>query len=454
MAESLEEQLVREGGLILRELAKAGGPEHTTEQRRQALELLLHLGTLHDPVPEWIGLAQRELLEPEVALLPDQGAMQRLIAWFPRLALDPKAKAAVELSCIRAQAALELLEHQSTPSPSSSGEPKAAPPPPQKQQEQHQAVPQFSDVHQLLTHLQQESANWISHHVGGDDAVALRLELQPGAPAVRQAADALTLNLAPLMAFGAVEQLDQLLPAFFAPLQAERSERFLLQEPNGGVYGSLTQLWLAGGQLEPRVFPSLVYASELWSRCGGAKGLGAQEQAWTLPVAELQPGCCCAWECGVGGITERPVPRDELEDALVEIRRTTISVNGWSSMESVGGWNPLIRWRTSGGCTPMPGSMRVAMLRSRACSAGVRPACRRCCWVRCCLETTRSLGCSGQWLSSWSSKAVMSLHWCNGQAPRPSTTSSLARSLWWCLLWRPSWKPITAVAEPLSCSPA
>ena len=72
--ESLEEQLVREGGLLLRELAKAAEPERAVEQRRQALELLLHLGTLHEPVPEWIVLAQRELLEPEVALQPEQGA--------------------------------------------------------------------------------------------------------------------------------------------------------------------------------------------------------------------------------------------------------------------------------------------------------------------------------------------------------------------------------------------
>ena len=156
---------------------------------------------------------------------------------MPRLALDPKAKAAVEFVLFRAQAALRVFEHHITPSPSASSEPKA-PAPPEEQQEQPQAVAQFSDVGQLLTHLQQESANWIRHHGGGDGAVALRLELQPGAPAVRQAADALTLNLAPLMAYGAVEQLDQLLPAFFAPLQAERSERFRLQEPNGAVYGS------------------------------------------------------------------------------------------------------------------------------------------------------------------------------------------------------------------------
>ena len=312
--ESLEEQLVREGGLVLRELSQQD--QGDVLQRRQALELLLHLGRLHQPVPEWIVLAQRELLEPEVALLPEPEAIERLLAWLPGLALEAEAQAGVELACLRARAALELLEHQHKPRPAQIQSPPPVEPPPV-------ASASFQNCSDLLRYLQLESANWMRSHGGGEGPVELALVLKPGEPAVQQQAQRLSLNLAPLMAFAAVEQLDQLLPAFFEPLGAEHSARFRLQEPNSAVSEALSAVWSAGGQLAPRVFPGLVYAAELWSRCGGEQGLGAALQPWSLPVAELRPGGTLLRPGNVELAALQSVlfQGDRLEEALVEIRR-------------------------------------------------------------------------------------------------------------------------------------
>ena len=344
---ALEEQLVREGGIRLRELATAEDsglrPEERLVLRREALELLLHLGTLHAPCPEWIGLAARELLslEAEALLADGQGldpqGLGLLLEWLPRLPLTAEAAEAVAVAALRARMSLELLERGLGPPPAAAkpappvilptparpepvsdvGELPATPIPPQP------VAMVFQQPGELARHLQLETAAWMRAHAGADQPVRLCLNLDPQGPPVQAEADRLQLNLAPLLAFPALEMLDQLLPAFFTPLEGESGARFRLQEPNGALYASLAELWRAGGGLAPRAFPTLTYASELWSRCGGPDRLGAQPEPWQLPVAPLQHGATLLRPGNVElaalqSVLQQP---EQLEEALVQIRR-------------------------------------------------------------------------------------------------------------------------------------
>lgn len=356
--EALEEQLVREGGLTLRQLAT--DPEQPLAAndrqrlRRQALNLLLHLATLHEPCPEWIGLAARELLVVELeplqagapeALEPE--ALRLLIGWLPRLPLGPAAAADLALALERVRLSLELLERGlgPEPSPKPAGQPrpalraalpkaaaaKAATPakalaadaPAQPPRPDSAPLLRFSQPGELARHLQLESAGWMRNHVGGRTPVQLSLCLDPQAAPLRHTSNQLLLNLAPLLEFPEVEQLDRLLPAFFGPLQGDTGARFRLEEPNGAVYGALTQLWQRGGSLAPGLFPALIYATELWTRCGGVGGLGAAMDPWQLPVAELRPGASLLRPGNVELAALQSVLQQSagLDEALVEIRR-------------------------------------------------------------------------------------------------------------------------------------
>ena len=363
--EALEEQLVREGGITLRQLAT--DPEQPLAAndrqrlRRQALDLLLHLGTLHEPSPEWIGLAARELLvielEPLQAGAPEAlepEALRRLIGWLSRLPLGPAASADLALALERVRLSLDLLERGlgPEPSPKPAGQPRPAlvgapvkapaplrplapvgpaapvgPEPPHSQalSPRPDSAPllRFSQPGELARQLQFESAGWMRNHVGGRTPVQLSLCLDPQAAPLRHTPNQLILNLAPLLEFPEVEQLDRLLPAFFGPLQGDTGARFRLEEPNGAVYGALTQLWQRGGSLAPGLFPALIYATELWTRCGGVGGLGAAMDPWQLPVAELRPGASLLRPGNVELAALQSVLQqsDGLEEALVEIRR-------------------------------------------------------------------------------------------------------------------------------------
>jgi hypothetical protein len=89
----LNEQFSRYGALLWRESAIAGGVA-CREARQRAIVLLLRLSQLHDPCPEWVLLAARELLEPDLAdeqALPESGFSRRraLGQWQAELANHP-----------------------------------------------------------------------------------------------------------------------------------------------------------------------------------------------------------------------------------------------------------------------------------------------------------------------------------------------------------------------------
>lgn len=106
----LEEQLVREGSISLRQLSQSSDEGDETSfsdnqrqrWRRQALELLLHLGRLHQPCPDWILQAARELVAAESDALLSRNAeasateLQQLLGWLARLPLPADQLAAVQ----------------------------------------------------------------------------------------------------------------------------------------------------------------------------------------------------------------------------------------------------------------------------------------------------------------------------------------------------------------------
>ena len=125
----LEEQLVRQGAIDRRQ--QLSQPEaSTTEQQStwqaQALDLLLHLGKLHNPCPEWISLAAREHLQAEVETLlqhspqplrewrqqPAFTTAARVLHKLARLPMETEQRAGVQLAVQRAMWSLQLLDQK------------------------------------------------------------------------------------------------------------------------------------------------------------------------------------------------------------------------------------------------------------------------------------------------------------------------------------------------------
>jgi hypothetical protein len=358
----MEEQLVREGGVSLRQLAADPNAPLDSQKRlvvrRQALELLLHLARLHVPCPVWIDLAARDLLAEELELLGagdaerglDPEGLRRLLGWLPRLPLDGQTAAAVRVAVERARLSLELLESTFRRSPQAAAsvveqvvEPavqrgvdpvvqRDAPAPGREIFEpQLQPEPQLHSFHgvfeqagDLAGYLKREVAGWLDHHGVWTGPVRLGLALAPDQKAVTGGPDSLQLNLSPLLAFPLVEQLDLLVCSFFEPLQQNtRGESFVQEEPNGAVYAALAGLWQQGKGLDPARFPGLIYAINLWSRCGGPDGLGAKQEGWRLPVSQLRPGQLLVRPGNVelAALQSAIAGGEGLELALMEIRR-------------------------------------------------------------------------------------------------------------------------------------
>jgi hypothetical protein len=327
-----EEQLVREGAIGLRELANTGAadPEQAQRWRRQSLELLLHLGRLHQPCPDWIGQAAQELVGVEAeALLADGAAdradpeaLKQLLGWLAQLPLPAEQQAAVQLAAQRGLWSLQLLE-QSQSAPATSEAPSLPPAPTPAPASAQPAAPVLEprQLHQAIGLAVQA---WLADHPAGLHTQQLVPVLRPGAEPVLRAEGQLQLNLAPLLAFPEVKQLDQLLPAFFAPLQqAGRGGELQLTEPHSALWGELTQLWQGDGELSRPQFKGLVYSMALWNRCGGPGALEAAALPWTLPVATLQPGQSLLRPGNIelAALQSVLLQRDTLDDLLAEIRR-------------------------------------------------------------------------------------------------------------------------------------
>jgi hypothetical protein len=328
----LEEQLVREGAIGLRELSQGDGIEAGQRQRwrQQALELLLHLGRLHQPCPEWILQAARELLAAESeGLLSEEASissaeLQPVLGWLARLPLPAEELAAVQAAAQRCIWSLQLMqESRHTTVPASAAKATAA-----AQAEAERSAPvvsaQLRDPGQLHKAIGLAVKTWLADHPSGLGSQQLEPVLRPGAPAVISTDKRLQLNLAPLLAFPQVELLDQLLPAFFSPLQeAGRGGELELAEPHSALWAELVPLWQGGGQLNREQWRGLVYATALWNRCGGHGALEAQPLGWTLPVMPLQQGQSLLRPGNVelAALQTVLLQRDELEDLLAEIRR-------------------------------------------------------------------------------------------------------------------------------------
>jgi hypothetical protein len=350
----LEEQLVREGAIGLRQLSQSESLDGAQRQRwrRQALELLLHLGRLHQPCPDWILQAARELLAAESDELLSAEAtinsaeLQTLLGWLARLPLPAEELAGVQAAAQRCSWSLQLMQQSSqaaVPAPSPTAPARAAttatatataaPSPPA-------AAAQLRDPGQLHQAIGLGVENWLADHPSGLGNQQLEPVLRPGAAPVISSGEKLQLNLAPLLAFPQVELLDQLLPAFFAPLQqAGRGGDLELAEPHSALWAELAALWQGGSELNREQWRGLVYATALWNRCGGSGGLGAQPLGWTLPVAQLQAGQSLLRPGNVelAALQTVLLQRNELEDLLAEIRRRHHDRN-WMEQQRENWW--------------------------------------------------------------------------------------------------------------------
>lgn len=351
----LEEQLVRQGAIALRQLAQnppAGTePAQLQTWRRQALELLLHLARLHQPCPAWILQAAQELIAVETDVLlsgdraigsPEPEALQQLLGWVARLPLPPEQVGPLQLAAQRGIRSLQLLEQNVRPparavqrsatvSPTTVASRPSADPVP---------VAVSGSPRQLHEAIQLAVQAWLADHPAGLQIRRLEPVLRPGDPPVLHADGVLRLNLDPLLAHPEPRLLDQLVPAFFTPLQrAGRGAELQLVEPHSQLWQELCQFWQSGERLTREQWRGLVYSTALWNRCGGSGALEAQPLDWELPVAELRPGCSLLRPGNVELAALQSVlfDSDQLDDWLAEIRRRHHD-RAWMEQHSEGWW--------------------------------------------------------------------------------------------------------------------
>ena len=349
----LEEQLVRQGAIDRRQQLsqpEAGTTEQQSTWQAQALDLLLHLGKLHNPCPEWISLAAREHLQAEVetllqaipsaaegsgaSSLPSQ-QLQEVLQKLARLPMQTEQRAGVQLAVQRALWSLQLLNQKEPSTPptqaNASTQPQPQPPSPPPRAKPAQRPPQQvaatpRDPRQLYKAIGLGVERWLEDHPRGSQSkpIPLRPVLRPGQAAVMGDSQQLELNLAPLLQFPTPELLDELVPAFFLPLQgAGRGDEFSLAEPCSHLWQELRQSWTQGERLHSDQWRRLIYSTALWSRCGGPGELNAKPAPWTLPVASIHAGVSLLRPGNVELAALQTVIQapGDLEELLAEIRR-------------------------------------------------------------------------------------------------------------------------------------
>ena len=337
----LEEQLVRQGAIDRRQQLSGAEEASPTQQRQwqqQALELLLHLSRLHNPCPEWISLAAKELLATELELKLKASASNRdaanltglkpLLRDLARLPLPAEQSAKVQLAAQRGIWGLQLLEQQQNPRT----KPALAPPapasvPPTAPTQPSAPIPDAvaRDPRALYKAIGLGVQRWLEDHPTSSARCRLEPLLRPGKPPVLSDGDGkLQFNLAPLLAFPTPELLDQLVPAFFLPLQkAGRGDVLDLAEPCSQLWSELLQRWGKGERLQAAQWRGLIYSTALWSRCGGPGELEAKAMPWSLPIGALKAGGSLLRPGNVELAALQTVLQQpsELEDLLAEIRR-------------------------------------------------------------------------------------------------------------------------------------
>jgi len=356
--ENLEEQLVREGAIELRKYSKLSkdqeGKHSTTDNitdvlinekqikqwRQQALMMLLHLGKLHKPSPEWILQAAQELIvvETENVVNSDPSDLNpkeisQLLSWIARLPLPEPKLASVQLAAQRGIWSLQLLE--------------AAPPTAQiktankiKQQKIPATFYDFSNPKQLHTSIKLGIADWLANNPPDLKKLILEPVIRPGNKPVIEEDGKLQFNLAALLNFPDVELLDQLLPSYFIPLQeAGRESDFSLAEPHSAIWIELKKQWKADNKISLEQFSGLIYSTALWNRCGGAGGLNAKPMGWHLPIAQFKMGTSLLRPGNIELAALQTVlfEPDRLEEILAEIRRCHHNRN-WMQQQSDSWW--------------------------------------------------------------------------------------------------------------------
>jgi len=304
--EVLESQLVRDGGLLWRELVG-----QSVEAGLRCLVLLTRLLELLDPWPSWVLKAILDTLSLELdrlEALPEVPAepVAAVEALLERLASRLSAQRGVVLEPLRQR--LETVAQRVRPA----GAAEAASPP----------LP-LSAVEVMEPDL----GEWLG--------ASLQLELAylPGATTLVRRGPKLSVNLEPLIA--AASDPDALEPAFanlLGPLHAMAGETPLqLLEPESSLYESLQELWRSGEQVPGPQFPALAEASALWHRLVGPSLVQAERLGSSLPplrlgehalVVELDPVELAALQVGL-------LQPEAVEPALACLRREHHNAEFW-----------------------------------------------------------------------------------------------------------------------------
>lgn len=309
----LEEQLTREGAILWRRELE-NGTELAGVARVRALTLLLDLGFLPEPGPDWAVQAATELMGQEVDQALQSEVMgtdsrERLLEWSRQLAiltpLDDGLKKRLQTVLAKA------LQPRETPAVS-------APEP----------LPLPNDPEQLIALIHSGVEDWLEQSSTGGLPATLAMVCIPGARLVPHDRTRLELNLAPLLGIRQLNQLDRLVQAFFEPLQrAQRGTGLTLREPSSSLYASLGFLWRQGDQLTLEQFATLIYCTAVWNRCGGPGALGARMLPADFPPASFRPGECVLRPGNVELAALQSVlyAPEQLEEALAAIRRNHLN---------------------------------------------------------------------------------------------------------------------------------
>lgn len=296
--------VVEEG--LLRRGAQALLQQPSARWRREGLVLLLRLGRLHPPMPDWLAARVERVV---LGLLEDldqsshpQADLQALVESLHGLdelvADDQPRRAAVQELMALAQGCLLLAAEARQPQGLCDGpDPSWG------------AATDPDAIRELVQ-------DWLALQPPLAGAITLELVWIPGARPVPHGPGQLALNLAalPSECLDTPQLLEQQLAALWDPVRQSRPRQdWQLRAASASLLASLGQCWASGGALSWADCRLLARAQELWT--GGVDAAHLE--------ASLAPGCCLvqASATQLAALRCWLLQRDQLEPALVEIRR-------------------------------------------------------------------------------------------------------------------------------------
>ncbi len=337
-----ESGLAQHGAMLLRKI-RDQDPINKSDSFLKELVLLLRMGELLDPPPSWVILDSRRLLVQQITdalheATPSEGmraGLRRCAERFARFAttdsdLDELLCALDALPSASDIPSKPSVDVDKVAAHSSGADAEAL------EEEAMAVVPDVIGVNEGLNSVSVEELarqipesveQWLAS-LAPQSTAELALVHVPGARVVPHERGRLQLNLAPLLSCSSTDRIDDLIQAFFRPLQdAAGTHTFSLLEPTSSLYESLGLFWRHGGQLDLDQFSLLTFCTTSWNRCGGPGALGARLLPPQFPVARLAAGHSVVRPLRVELEALQAVlyHHDALEPAMATIRRNHLN---------------------------------------------------------------------------------------------------------------------------------